>query len=232
MGVGPAAALVIDIDSTICEVIGKHKQGAGYGYTRKLGYDPLVATRADTGKVLHARIRKGSANTQRGARRFIDELVARVRRAGAGGGLTIRFDSGFWANDTIAVLNRLDVRYTMAVRCSSKGINNAITAIPDEAWTPIAYTDDGEAEGAYTTGVGNKAEMHRLVVRRTRLTDKGAVEVAARLATPRVPHRSRRHHRRHRQVPPAATAPGSSTSRPETSTPTRPGCNAPSSPTT
>ena len=174
-GVGPSKSLVIDIDSTICEVIGKHKQGAGYGYTRKLGYHPLLATNADTGEVLHARMRKGSANTQRGARRFIDELVARVRRSGATDVLTIRFDSGFWANDTIAVLNRLDVRYTMAVRCSSRGINDAIAAIPDDAWTAIAYTDDGEAEVAecaYTTGVGNKAVTRRLVVRRTRLTDK------------------------------------------------------------
>ncbi|CAB4886409.1 unannotated protein [freshwater metagenome] len=175
VGVGPSKSLVIDIDSTICEVIGKHKQGAGYGYTHKLGYHPLLATRADTGEVLHARMRKGSANTQRGARRFIDEVVARVRRAGATDVLTIRFDSGFWANDTIAVLNRLDVRYTMAVRCSSKGINDAIAAIPDDAWTAIAYTDDGEAEVAecaYTTGVGNKAVTRRLIVRRTRLTDK------------------------------------------------------------
>ena len=173
-GAGPSAALVIDIDSTICEVVGKHKQGAGYGYTRKLGYHPLLATRADTGEIIHARMRKGSANTQRGARRFIDELVARVRRAGAADELTIRFDSGFWANDTIAVLNRLDVRYTMAVRCSSKGINDAISAIAKDAWTPIEYTDDGEAEVAecaYTTGAGTKAVTRRLVVRRTRLTD-------------------------------------------------------------
>ena len=54
--------------------------------------------------------------------RFIDELVARVRRAGATGELTVRVDSGFWSNDTIAALNRLDVRYTMAVRCGTKGI--------------------------------------------------------------------------------------------------------------
>jgi len=174
-GVAPTGALVIDIDSTICEVIGKHKQGAGYGYTRKLGYHPILATRADTGEVLHARMRKGSANTQRGARRFIDELVARVRRCGATETLTCRFDSGFWSGDTILALNRLDVRYTMAVRCSSKGINDAITAIPDDAWTAIDYTDDGEAEVAecdYTTGTGKRAVTRRLVVRRTRLTDK------------------------------------------------------------
>ena len=126
LGAGPGVApLVIDIDSTICEVDGNAKQGAGFGYTHKLGYHPILATRADTGEVLHARMRKGSANTQRGAVRFIDELVARVRRAGATGELTVRVDSGFWSNDTIAALNRLDVRYTMAVRCGTKGIADA-----------------------------------------------------------------------------------------------------------
>jgi Transposase DDE domain group 1 len=175
MGAGPATApVVIDIDSTICEVDGKHKQGAGYGYTGVLGYHPILATRADTGEVLHARMRKGQANTQRGARRFIDELVARVRRAGASGELTMRMDSGFWSNDTITTLNRLDVRYTMAVRTSTKGISTAIAAIVDDAWVDIDYTPDGEAqvaECAYTTGTGRRRVTRRLIVRRTRLTD-------------------------------------------------------------
>jgi hypothetical protein len=57
-----------------------------------LGYHPLLATRAETGEVLHARMRKGSANIAHGARRFIDEVVARVRRAGASE-IVMRFDS-------------------------------------------------------------------------------------------------------------------------------------------
>src|SRR5215212_6164620 len=78
LGAGPATKpLVIDIDSTICEVEGKDKHGAGYGYTKVLGYHPLLATRGDTGEILHARMRKGAANTQRGARRFLEELIAR-----------------------------------------------------------------------------------------------------------------------------------------------------------
>ena len=173
-GAGSASkALVIDIDSTICEVDGNAKQGASFGYTRKLGYHPLLATRADTGEVLHARMRKGAANTQRGAGRFIDEVVARVRRAGATGQLTIRVDSGFWSNDTIVALNRLDVRYTMAVRCGTKGIADAIAAIPETAWVEIDYTLDGQAQVAdcaYTTGKGKHQVTRRLVVRRTRLT--------------------------------------------------------------
>src|SRR5437763_10601962 len=62
LGAGPGAdPMTIDVDSTICEVHGHHKQGAAYGYTKVLGYHPLVATRADTGEVLHARLRKGSS---------------------------------------------------------------------------------------------------------------------------------------------------------------------------
>ena len=41
-GAGPGARrLVIDVDSTICEVTGKLKQGAAFGYTKVLGYHPL-----------------------------------------------------------------------------------------------------------------------------------------------------------------------------------------------
>ena len=175
LGAGPALKpLVIDIDSTICQVEGAHKHGAGYGYTKVLGYHPILATRADTGEVLHARMRKGSANTQRGARRFLEELIARVRRAGASGELTVRVDSGFWSNETIATLNRLNVRYTMAVRTNTKSIAAAIAAIAEQSWVEIDYTPDGRAqvaECAYTTGKGNSAVTRRLIVRRTRLID-------------------------------------------------------------
>ena len=246
-GAGPGTVtVVIDVDSTICEVDGKAKQGAGYGYTKVLGYHPILATRADTGEVLHARMRKGSANTQRGAVRFIDELIARVRRAGATGEITVRVDSGFWSNDTIVALNRLNVRYTMAVRCGTKGIADAIAAIADDAWVDIDYTPDGQAQVAdcaYTTGNGDKAVTRRLVVRRTRLTDTAqrncgptgdttpssptstATSSTSTSSTATTPWSSS----------PSATSkkvPDSNTSRPGTSTPTRPGCNAPCSPTT
>ena len=168
LGVGPGGRrLVIDVDSTVCEVEGKHKQGAAFGYTKVLGYHPILASRADTGEVLHARMRKGSANTARGARRFIDELIARVRRAGASGEVVVRLDSGFWAAETIATLARLDVRYTMAVRTNTAGVAAAIAAIDESDWSVIDYTPDGEAQVAECTYKGR-----RLIVRRTRLTDR------------------------------------------------------------
>jgi len=169
LGAGPGAdRLVVDLDSTICEVCGKTKHGAGYGYTKKLGYHPLLATRAGTGELLHVRMRKGSANTQRGTKRFIEELVARLRRAGATGELVMRFDSGFWSNTTIATLSRLGVGYTMGVRMV-KSVVTAVSAIDEEAWTPIDYTCDGIAEVAECNYKGR-----RLIVRRTRLVGRQA----------------------------------------------------------
>lgn len=167
-GAGPGAArLVIDVDSTICEVVGKLKAGAAYGYTRVLGYHPILASRADTGEVLHARLRKGSANTQRGAKRFVEELIARVRRAGATGEIVLRFDSGFWSSETIATCRRLDVRYTMAVRATTNAVRAAIAQISEDAWTQIDYPTDGMAQVAETVYGGR-----RLIVRRTRLVDR------------------------------------------------------------
>jgi hypothetical protein len=58
-GAGPGdRQLVVDVDSFVGEVYGYDKQGAGYGYTRKRGYHPIIATRAGTGEVLHIRARR------------------------------------------------------------------------------------------------------------------------------------------------------------------------------
>jgi hypothetical protein len=165
LGAGPGPGrVVVDVDSTVCEVEGKKKQGAAYGYTKVLGYHPILATRAATGEIVHARMRKGSANTARGARRFIDEVVARLRRAGATGEVVMRFDSGFWSKDTVATLGRHGVRYTMAVHANHQAVAKAIAGIDEEAWTDIAYTPGGQAQVAETRYWGR-----RLVVRRTRL---------------------------------------------------------------
>ena len=84
LGAGPGAErLVIDVDSTICAVCGRDKHGAGYGYTKRLGYHRLLASRANTGEILHTRFRRGNGNTQKRVPRFVRETVGRARRAGA-----------------------------------------------------------------------------------------------------------------------------------------------------
>ena len=164
-GAGPGSGpLTIGLDSTIVEVAGRSKQGASFGYSKRRGYHPLLATRADTGEVLHARMRKGSASTQRGAERFVCELVARLRRLGASGTLTVRADSGFWSYKTIEALERHGVRYSIGVSQQTH-VRAAIERIPEQAWQPLdGYPPEGIAQIAEGTLSGR-----RLVVRRTRL---------------------------------------------------------------
>jgi hypothetical protein len=164
-GAGPGEGrLVIDVDSFVGEVCGRLKQGAAYGYTKLLGYHPILATRADTREVLHIRLRKGSANTQKGMLRFTDELIARVQRAGATGVKLLRADSGFWNTKVFKRLENAGWQYSIGVRMQ-KGIREAVDAIDEDAWQTIAdYPTQGEAQIAETT-YGER----RLIVRRTRL---------------------------------------------------------------
>ena len=164
-GGGPGELpLVIDIDSFVGEVHGDQKQGASYGYTRQLGYHPILAVRSDTGEVLHIRNRKGKANTQRGASRFVDELLARVRRAGHAGRIVIRADSGFENHKQFTALDRQGVEFSIAVK-QSKTIRALIEEIPETDWvTVVDYPEGGEAQIAET-----RLKGWRLIVRRTRL---------------------------------------------------------------
>ena len=163
-GAGPGdGRLVIDVDSFVGEVCGYFKQGAAYGYTRVFGYHPLLATRADTREALHIRLRTGSANTQKGIRRFCAELIARVERAGATGVKLLRADSGFWNTKVFELLEHAGWQYSIGVR-NIKKVRAAIAAIPEHAWITIDYPEGGETQIAETVYDGR-----RLIARRTRL---------------------------------------------------------------
>jgi hypothetical protein len=176
MGAGPGDGdLVIDLDSTVCEVHGHAKQGAEYGYTGCLGYHPLVATRAATGEILFSRMRKGSAGSSRGINRFVDELAGILKRAKATGAKCVRADSGFWSWELLRTLDRHKMTWSITVTNNRK-VKAAIASIPDDAWVDIDYTLSGYAQVAETTYTGGgplkkHRRIVRLVVRRTRLAD-------------------------------------------------------------
>ncbi len=97
-------------------------------------------------------------------RRFVEELLARVRRAGHTGPVIIRADSGFENHKLMKQLARQGVEFSIGVK-QSKTIRALIAQIPEEDWITIAnYPETGEAQIAETT-LGD----FRLIVRRTRL---------------------------------------------------------------
>jgi hypothetical protein len=174
-GLGPAdldADLTIDVDSTVCETYGLAKQGGVFAYNGVRGYHPLVASLAQTGELLHARLRGGNAASGRGAATFLAETFRRVRDAGATGALTLRADSGFYAGSVVSACRRHNVAFSITAR-KNKAIQRAIDAIPQDAWTPIPYWLDGGADVAettYTAFTGRHKTTCRLIVRRVRPT--------------------------------------------------------------
>ncbi len=166
--------LVIDLDSAIAEVHGHKKRGAEYGHTRVRGYHPIFATSATTGDVIHARLRRGAANTQYGAKRFFCETIARCRRAGHRGAFLVRADSGFVNYDLFRAIRRHGGEFSVSTPMQAH-VRAAVAAIPEQAWQPIAYPGSGRAEIAETTlpvdprhrkGANPLPERLRLVVRR------------------------------------------------------------------
>ena len=175
-GLGPAdlsASLTIDVDSTICQTYGRAKQGGVFGHTKVKGYHPLLATLAETGEVLHSRMRGGNAHSARGAVTFIRETISRVRGAGATGPLTLRADSAFYSRHVLAACADADVAFTVTTKMTPV-IRRAIDAIPHDAWIPIPYWLTGGADVAetrHTVFAGTAwAQDVRLIVRRVRPT--------------------------------------------------------------
>jgi hypothetical protein len=159
--------LVLDVDSFVGETYGLSKQGARFGYTRARGYHPILAVRADTGEVIHIRLRTGSANTSRGMARFLDELIARVERTGQTGPKLLRADSGFWSNHTFSRLERAGWEFSIGIRLQP-AVRQAIEQIPEDAWVTLEdYPPTSIAQIAET-----KLGDRRLVVRRVRTLDR------------------------------------------------------------
>lgn len=88
---GDAEFVFVDVDDTIIEVHDYQKQGSGYGYSKVRGLNAVLATasREDTAPVIIAqRLRKGAANSARGAHTFVTEALGTLKRTkntGAGG---------------------------------------------------------------------------------------------------------------------------------------------------
>ena len=192
----------------------------------RLPPDPRDASRHRRGAAHPAR--KGSANTSRGFARFLDELLARVERAGATGDAAARADSGFWNKQTFAKLDRAGWQFSIGVRLQP-AVRAAIDAIArtpgiDAAGLPEDLDRADRRDHPRRPPTGRSPRPHSRPPGPT-AADLGAVSV------PHQPHRRRSRSSR----PSTASTPSSSsrsatsktkrsrTSPPDASSPTPPG---------
>ena len=173
MGAGPGdKPLTIDVDSTLCETYGSHKQGArDLTYIGAKGYHPLIASIGGSGEILHVRMRGGTANTGRGAARFVSEAITRARYAGARGPVTVRADAGFYSKAFTAACRRAGAKFSVTARNQWGTLTGFARIARERDWIPIPDYDGAyAAEAAYTPFAvqGNRIKV-RLIMRRVPL---------------------------------------------------------------
>lgn len=183
---GAEQVTFVDVDDTIRETHGYHKQGAGYGYSHVKGLNALIATISTplSAPVIAAtRLRKGNVASARGAARLIGDTLATLRRATTPDMVIVRADSAYFNHATIAAITAAGARFSITARLNP-AVTRTIGTITEAAWTPIRYpqaiydhaqqrwiSDAEVAEVPFTTFTSLRKTRHvtaRLIVRRVK----------------------------------------------------------------
>ena len=111
--------VTIDVDSLPVAVAG-HQPGSAYnGHYHERVYHPLIASIAELGDIIDARLREGQVHTADGALDFILPLIDRVEKklclVAA-----VRFDAGFPEEHILAALEKRRIAYVARIK------NNAV----------------------------------------------------------------------------------------------------------
>src|SRR5665648_958702 len=179
--------VLVDLDDTIVEVHGHHKQGAAFGYSGVRGLNALLATVcAETfAPVIAAqRLRKGSVGSPRGAARATTDTLTLIGRSHlAGRPVLLRADSAFYSHTLVRAVIKTGADVSITLRMDP-AVRRAISAIDPTAWTTIKYTD---AIFDQTSGTWiSKAEIAEVPF--TAFTSKKKTEqVTGRLVVRRIP---------------------------------------------
>jgi hypothetical protein len=107
--------LTLDVDSLPIKVEG-HQPGTQYnGHYHARIYHPLVASVAETGDILDARLRAGNAHTAQGSLDFILELVDQVEQQLCQVA-SVRMDAGFPSEPLLSGLETRSIPYVARVK--------------------------------------------------------------------------------------------------------------------
>ena len=202
----------VDIDDTVRATHGYLKQGSGFGYSGVRGLNVLLAvlsTPLAAPVIGGTRLRRGSANSARGAARLIADTLVVAKNIGAdprrGTRVLLRADTAFFTADVVAAARRARARFSIGARMTST-VKKAIAGIPADAWTAIHYPnafedpDTGElisdaevaevpAFTAFTSRPKREHVTARLIVRRVRRKNPKAVEAQGELFADNHTHR-------------------------------------------
>jgi hypothetical protein len=111
------------------------------GYNGVKGLNALLAvvsTPISAPVVVATRLRRGPANSARGAARIVSDALFTARACGGTGLVTVRADSAYYGHDVLAAARRGGARFSVTVRMN-RTVVKAISQIQESAWVPIHY---------------------------------------------------------------------------------------------
>ncbi len=161
LGVGAGDGVTLHFDSTYVRSFSSRRQGSDPTWTRRYTLHPLLCFVSELGTCLHAKLRRGKANTSRGILPFVDESLRRLPK---GVRVRARLDSGFYSSDLMDELETRKVTYLVGAPHNPR-LLQVIREIPDACYRPCADEKDGEvAEVGYRMAKENR--FRRYVVKR------------------------------------------------------------------
>lgn len=130
---GVPARILLDLDSTADPAHGRQEGAAYHGYYRQHMLHPLLVFDGDTGQLVAAVLRPGTAHASRGAVAVLKRLLPRLRAAWPGAAVELRADSGFASPALYAY-------------CEAEGLGYTIGLIPNPRLAEVAAPLLAEAE--------------------------------------------------------------------------------------
>jgi hypothetical protein len=126
---------VIEVDGTMVETCGEHKEGIGMNYNKQWGYHPLVVTLANTGEPLYIVNRSGNRPSHEDAPFFIDLAVDLCRKAGFRK-VVVRGDTDFALTEYFDRWTDGNVEFVFGIDKMPKLVEIA-ESLEKSAWKPL-----------------------------------------------------------------------------------------------
>jgi len=187
---GQDGIVFVDVDDTIRQVYGNHKQGAAYGYSKVKGLNAqlaILSTPLAAPIIAAAKLRRGNAASHSGSGRLLARALATARAAGLSCRVLVRADSAYFTHAFIATATRAGAWFSVTARMNPK-VKAAIASIEATEWRTIKYpkavwddqleqwiSDAEVAEIDFIAFTSRKKKDHvtcRLVVRRVKRHQK------------------------------------------------------------
>lgn len=112
------ARVTLDFDGSVL-TSRRHAEGTAVGFNRarkgERSYYPLLCTVAQTGQIFDVLHRSGNVHDSNGAGDFIEACVMGAAKRLGRATIESRLDSAFFSENTVLVLDSLDVQYTVSV---------------------------------------------------------------------------------------------------------------------